>query len=425
MESHRTLPLERFPFPPAALFAAALGALLAFPEAPAAAERPGRDPFETAGALLEAQRFSEARDLALRALRAGASGKEALAWRCLVAESYQLEGDFEEAEKAYAALAGSARGPLGVEVALRLAKCRLQMWDPRGAVEVLDRIPAEDLGDRRPEREELRAIALFVSGKAAEAQKILRGIERKSDSGWHYLGLIAFNVGDYAAAAEHFERALAEAPGDYYNRLYRAQSLLELGRLEEARAAFRRILGAVETPEAHQLLGKVELRAERFAEAEKHFRRAIEMSPKNAEAHFGLATALRRLKKTDEAKGAAAKFQELHIEQQKALDVAYKLHQEHEANPGDAGVAEELARHYLATDDPAAAERMAWHAVRADPARTEGRLALARTYARVGQYREAALHYRRILKDRPGHPEAERELGELIRRHARRVDGDR
>lgn len=425
MRTVRTLPRKRVPRRPAAFRAAALAAAFAFPGALGAAERPGRDPFETAEALLEAQRFAEARDLALRALRAGAAGEEALAWRLLIAESHQLEGDFEEAEKAYAALAGSARGPLGVEVALRLAKCRLQMWDAEKAAEALERIPPGELGDRRPERDELRAIALFVSGKAAEAQKILQGIERKSDAGWHYLGLIAFNVGDYAAAAKHFERALAEAPGDYYNQLYRAQSLLELDRLDEARSAFRRILEAVETPEAHQLLGKVELRAERFAEAEKHFRRAIEMSPKNAEAHFGLATALRRLKKVDEAKEVAAKFQELHVQQQKDLDVAYKLHQEHEARPSDAAVAEQLARHYLATDDPAAAERTAWHAVRADPARPEGRLALARTYARVGQYREAALHYRKILKGHPGHAEAERELEELIRRHARRVDGDR
>jgi tetratricopeptide (TPR) repeat protein len=400
-----------------------LGALVWAAPSPGFAGDPG-DAFARAESLIERGRFAEARRLAEARLGAVApDGEEAIAWRCLVAESWRREGDIEEAETAYAGLAETAPGPIAVEASFRLAKCRLEMWDPAGARKALGTIDAG--AERADEREELRAIAVFVDGKAAEAERILSGLGRMSDSGWHYLGLIAFNSGNHEAAVERFGRAIAAAPGDYYNHLYRATSLLELGRLDAARAAFRSTQEIADTPEVAQLLGRLELRAERFSDAEAHLRKAVRLSPDNAEAWFGLMTALRRQKKSDEAKEAATRFQDLHRRQQENLDIAYRLHQTHEAEPRNADAAERLARHYLATDDPGAAERTSWHAVRADPRHVAGRLALARTYARVGRYLEASVHYRRILRQVPEHAEARREVEELIRKHARRVDAGR
>lgn len=366
-------------------------------------------------------RFAEARELAARALRSAPAG-EALLWRWLVAESHQMEGDEEEAESAYAALAKDGPPAARTEAALRLAKCRLRMSDTDLGRKALAEVDAKALGERAWEKEELEAIALFIAGKAEDALRILEKLPRKSDAGWHYIGLIQFNTGKYAAAAESFGRALAAAPGDYYNLLYRAQSLLELDRLDEARKIFREILEFAPTAEAHQILGRLEIRAGRFEEAESQHRKAIERSPGNPEAHFGLATALRRLKKTDEARKASERFRDLHEKQQENIGIAYKLYQEHAASPKDPELAERLAGHYLATEDPAAAERTAWHSLRADPTRTRARLILARSHVQVGRYREAALQYRRILRAVPDEPEATAELRELIARHAWRVD---
>jgi tetratricopeptide (TPR) repeat protein len=48
-------------------------------------------------------------------------------------------------------------------------------------------------------------------------------------------------------------------------------------------------------------LGKKQFRARNFGLAEKHFRRAVEMSPRDAEAWVGLAASYDRLKRFDEA----------------------------------------------------------------------------------------------------------------------------
>jgi tetratricopeptide (TPR) repeat protein len=391
---------------------------------PAQADVPARGEapdLARAGALLEAGRFGEARELADLALEGKPPAEEALLWRWLVAESYQLEGDYEEAERAYDALTRGGPPAARTEAALRLGKCRLRMSDTEAAMKALGTLGGTALGERAWEKEELEAIALFTAGKARAALEILKRLPQKSDAGWHYLGLIEFNTGKYAEAAESFERALALVPGDYYNMLYRAQSLLELDRLGDARKVFHEILAFAPTAEAHQLLGRLEIRAGRFEEAESQLRKALEVSPGHAEAQFGLATALRRLQKTEEARQAVERFRELHATQQENIAIAYKLYQEHAARPKDPELAERLARHYLATEDPAAAERTAWHAVRADPSRIQGRLILARSYAKVGRYREAAVHYRRILRADPEQPEATAELRELIARHARRV----
>ncbi len=48
-------------------------------------------------------------------------------------------------------------------------------------------------------------------------------------------------------------------------------------------------------------LGKKQFRARNFGLAERHFRRAVEMSPRDAEAWVGLAASYDRLKRFDEA----------------------------------------------------------------------------------------------------------------------------
>jgi len=181
-------------------------------------------------------------------------------------------------------------------------------------------------------------------------------------------------------------------------------------------------LQIADIPEAHRLLGQLELRAERFEVAEKRFRTATRMAPADPEGWFGLATALRRGGKSKEAREVFAKFRKLHVAQQKALDRAYALDQQHLANPLAAQPAATLAVHHLATGEANSAAWMAWRALRIDPRHIEARLCLARALAELGKYADAATQYRKILRQKSDHPVATTELRRLLDRHARRVD---
>ena len=81
-----------------------------------------------------------------------------------------------------------------------------------------------------------------------------------------------------------------------------AQSALGAGELVEARRALERALA--EDPgilDAHQMLGAVAMREERFAEAVDSFRRALALDAEHEASLFGLANAYRRLGRDDEA----------------------------------------------------------------------------------------------------------------------------
>lgn len=378
-----------------------------------------------ARSLLSSGRYRDARRLAAERLAGAPSSAEPAVWKWVIAESYQLEGDYEAAEGAYEGLTSTGPEWMAVDAGLEMAKCRIRMWDGKAALEALNRIPEKGLGPRAWKLDELEAVAFFVSGKQKAALEKLEALSERSAAGWHYMGLILLDSGQLERALECFRQALEASPGDYYDLLYRASCLIRLHRVEDARQALEAVRKVADTPEVNLLLGRLELRAERFDRAESALRKAVRMSPENAEAHFSLMTVLRRQEKTEAARGAARKFRELHARQQEHMTYAYRLSQEHESRPGDPVPAEKLALHYYRTRDPAAAERMAWKALRLAPGRTAARLCLARTCAMVGRYREAAVHYRKILRRQPDHSEAEQELRELIRQHARPAGRDR
>lgn len=69
------------------------------------------------------------------------------------------------------------------------------------------------------------------------------------------------------------------------------------GRLDDARRNFEAALAAgAQTAELHTSLGRVHLARRRPAEARAAFRRALEIEPENAGAHYGLAAASYRLR---------------------------------------------------------------------------------------------------------------------------------
>jgi len=343
--------------------------------------------------------------------------EDARAWG-LLGESSRAAGDFETA--AFAFERGWAKGG-DAAMALLAAEAQIEMKNPEAAERVLARLTVVSSEEAPGWRDELNAAILILKNREEEARPFLERAEKAGRAGAaHYLGLAAFHRGDFERAVRHLDDAVRSRPTDYYSLLYRAWAFLELNRVGDARGALDAVRAVAATPEAAEMTGRLELRAERFEEALARFREALAANPGYAEAQFGVATALRRLGRREEAKAAAEAFRKLHRAQMENLRAAYDLHQRHLARPADPQPAEDLARHYLAVGDLQGAERMAWRALALDPARLSARLVLARALAGAGRHGNAAFQYQRILRVQADHAEARRELEELIRRHARR-----
>ncbi len=371
--------------------------------------------------LLSEGRFQEARELAREQLeRRGPS--ESSSWRWLISRSYEEEGDLEQAEQSWAALVDAGSGRVRFDARIQLARVRLQMFAASSAAEAVMKGAGSWPGDLEGSRQEILALASLQAGKKAQARAQLESLQEKSVESWYQLGVLAFDQGRYEEALKCFDAADKLIPGDYYTTLYAAWSLLESGEVEKARRRLEALLSLADTSEAHQLLGRLELRSMNYIAAERSFRRSLEIGPALPESLFGLATALRHRGETEASREAFARFTEKHREQRDATRELYRLNQKYLATrDADPAVAEELARRYLHRADFASAEQFAWLALRRDPRRAGARLCLARSVSRVGRYREAFVHYRRIVRSGdPLRAEAERELKLLIKQHARK-----
>lgn len=126
---------------------------------------------------------------------------------------------------------------------------------------------------------------------------------------WHYLlGFTYQEMGDLAAAAEHYLSALERNPR--YAAAYVRLGEVELARARLADAArmFDRALSAKGTDAAaHYGLGRVAAAMKQPAEAVKHFEQALALAPEASVIHYPLAQALRELGKVEQAKQHLAK----------------------------------------------------------------------------------------------------------------------
>jgi tetratricopeptide (TPR) repeat protein len=395
---------------------AALSAVLLFSPAPARGDQAAQWVAQAEELVRSGQpgRAAEMLRSRLEDPQARGSGEPAL-WAAL-GRAARSEGDYESAAPAFAR--ASALGA-GEESAILAAECSLEMKDGERAEELLRGLAAPAKG-AAARIDQLTGMALVLRNREQEARPYLeRARAGGLSSASHLLGLGAFHRGDYAAAVGLLSEAIRAEPGDYYSLLYRGWALLESNRLEEARGALAETRAVAATPEVDEMLGRLELRAGRLEAALARFQAALAVNPGYAEAQFGLAGALRRLGRKEEARKAAELFRKLHQAQEENLRKAYQLSQEQLASPGDGSIAEELSRHYLEAGDLQAAERFAWKALALEPARFTARLLLARSLAGTGLFSQAAFHYRKVLRQRPDQAEARSELEELVRRHAR------
>jgi tetratricopeptide (TPR) repeat protein len=244
--------------------------------------------------------------------------------------------------------------------------------------------------------------------------------------------------GELEKAVGLYGEALERDPSLWQAEFQRAAAYFSLNRLAEAKAS---MLGALkqlsefgDAPEARGpssraqiLLGDISLAENNPVEAEKSFRRALELNPQAARAHAGLAEILLAGEKyaeaIAEAKAAieagddsAAVYALLGEAQTLSGSNEESLSSFNEAlkrEPKNVIALRRRAEVHLARNDLKAAIEDLRASVEIEPNPT-GRLRLAGALAAAKRYDEAVPIYQRILQDEPSNSEARTALAAVM-----------
>jgi Flp pilus assembly protein TadD len=157
----------------------------------------------------------------------------------------------------------------------------------------------------RPARDRvLHAIELAVHGRGREAEaEADLAVALSPSAPWTHLARSAVlrEAGQNGESLRAADEAVRLAPGDPRAHHLRAAALAGLRRVIEARAAAERAAQlAPGDPAVLRHLGDLAIDRDP-AEAERHYRGGLRRDPRSAAAHAGLARALRRLGRSDEA----------------------------------------------------------------------------------------------------------------------------
>jgi len=131
---------------------------------------------------------------------------------------------------------------------------------------------------------------------------------------WNTLGWIYLQLGRPDVAFGPFNKALELDPTFGLAQENVGVALSELGRWEEAVAAYRKAIamGTVPTPEtAYQNMGMALLNLKRYREAEEALRFAISLNPKQEAPYYHLGLVLAAENRSDEAKAAFRRVRDL------------------------------------------------------------------------------------------------------------------
>jgi serine/threonine-protein kinase len=134
-------------------------------------------------------------------------------------------------------------------------------------------------------------------GKAVEACDKAIAIDPKNADAHHNRGLALFHQGHYDQAAASFRQAVAIRPqaGSY---LHLALSVEQLGKLDEAEKAYKEALRLKpKDAQLHYNLGVILEACKKYGEAVEAYRQAIKLAPQLEVAHCNLGIALERQNK--------------------------------------------------------------------------------------------------------------------------------
>ncbi len=151
------------------------------------------------------------------------------------------------------------------------------------------------------------AFACHQRGDFAQAEQLYRQVltnQPRNADAWHLLGLVAYQSGRHAEAAQAIHQAIEiqEQP-QYHNHLGAVYATLE--QYAPAEASFRRALACNPADaQAHYNLAALLGRIDRKLEAIDSYRESARLNPQFAEAHFNLGNLLRDLNRLPEAEAA-------------------------------------------------------------------------------------------------------------------------
>jgi len=172
-------------------------------------------------------------------------------------------------------------------------------------LEQKDEDKSDIAGSSRPHTLIGRAIALHQTGKFADAEQLYRKIleeQPRHFDCWHLLGLIRYQLGEYAESARHIDIALSVNPSVAAAHNSRGAALKGLKRLEEAVASYDRAIAIKpDYADAFNNRGVVLVELERLEQALASYDQAIALKPDFFEAFNNRGLALAELKRFDEA----------------------------------------------------------------------------------------------------------------------------
>lgn len=228
----------------------------------------------------------------------------------------------------------------------------------------------------------------------------------------YFLALLEQSSGRYEAAARAFGRYLEAVPMDPPALLRRADALLELGRLEEARRLYETVFGLGEEAAEHRAaawrgLGRTALAADDPAAAIEPLEAALAAQPAANRLHYFLAQAHRKLGDREAAAAHAARygsteviFPEPLITELRARATGVTFH----VTAGDRALA--AGRFELA-------EKLHARALELDPESVEAHRGRATALEELGRLEAAAGQYEAALRGAPENAQLHFYLGRV------------
>ncbi|MDB5400686.1 MAG: hypothetical protein JWQ55_2704 [Rhodopila sp.] len=175
-----------------------------------------------------------------------------------------------------------------------------------------------------------------LAGRLSEAERLYRqilAINPRHADGLHLLGMIAYQAGHPELAVDLIGKAITTNANvaSYHSNL--GNALKQLGRLDQAAAAYRGALGLMPNfMEAHYNLGNTFREQGRLDDAVACYRKALALKPDFAEAHNNLGRVLEDQGRLDEAVACCRRaldlkpnFPEAHYNLGRALEEQERL----------------------------------------------------------------------------------------------------
>ncbi|MFU8877313.1 MAG: tetratricopeptide repeat protein, partial [Wenzhouxiangellaceae bacterium] len=210
-------------------------------------------------------------------------------------------GHYFQAEQLFRRLAG--QDPENWQFALMLGLCRHSQGDLNEALKWVGK--SVELGDGQPATHYYLGRIHTDSGKPALAREQFAqaiALDPNHVEARTGMGIVSLGVGDFERAVTELKTAL-RARADHVPALAAlARALVELERIEEAWPhAVRAVEVDANNPMVQDVFGRVLMRAGRLEEAERAFRKSLELNPARVEVHAELAGVLALQRRDREA----------------------------------------------------------------------------------------------------------------------------